>query len=74
MDKIKAEDAQKEILRKIDEIHEIFLRIDHEAELVLSVTMMSNYKSCTVYEKESLKDVFYASRFPEEGYNTNWNV
>ena len=69
MDKIKVEDAQKEILRKLDEIHEIFLRIDHEAELVLSVTMMSNYKSCAVYEKESLKDVMQEELAAGHGVN-----
>ena len=73
MAKISVDVAKKMILDKLDEVFDIFNHIDHDSELMLSFTMMNDYKTCSLYDKENLEDIFYAYTFPSKGYNNGWD-
>jgi hypothetical protein len=73
MAKISVDVAKKMILDKLDEVFDIFNHIDHDGELILSFTMMDDYKTCSLYNKDTLEDIFYAYTFPSKGYNNGWD-
>lgn len=66
------QEAKKIIEEKVDEIFEIFSRIDHPGNLALSITLHDNYKTFAVYDRDDISsgDIIGSYDLMEEGYST----
>ncbi len=66
------QEAKKIIEEKVDEIFEIFSRIDHPGRLALSITLHDNYKTFAVYDRDDISsgDIIGSYDLMEEGYST----
>lgn len=66
------QEAKPMIEEKVDEIFEIFSRIDHPGRLALSVSLHSDYKTFAVYDRDDISggDIIGSYDLMEEGYST----
>lgn len=69
----KPEEAREMIMEKVDEINDIYTRIDLPGRLALTVTLFDDYKTFTVYNRDDISggDIIHAYEFRNEGFG-NW--
>ncbi len=69
----KPEEAKEMITEKVDEINDIFTRIDHPGRLALSVLLFDDYKAFSVYNRDDISggDIIHAYELRNEGLG-NW--
>lgn len=68
-----AQEAKEMITEKVDEINDIFTRIDHPGRLALSVLLFDDYKAFSVYNRDEMSggDIIHAYSLMNEGLG-NW--
>ena len=69
----KPEEAREMIIEKVEEINDIFTRIDHPGRLALTVTLFDDYKAFSVYNRDDVSggDIIHAYSLMNEGLG-NW--